>query len=66
VLVVVHSNTVPAIIAALGAPPQPPICDNSYDDLYVVTIPASGAARVIHARYGEPSPATAGCASMMR
>ncbi|HEX4469387.1 MAG TPA: phosphoglycerate mutase family protein [Gemmatimonadaceae bacterium] len=66
VLVVGHSNTVPAIIAALGAPPPPPICDNSYDDLYVVTIPASGAARVIHARYGEPSPATEGCASMMR
>jgi phosphohistidine phosphatase SixA len=66
VLVVGHSNTVPAIIAALGAPQPPPICDSSYDDLYIVTVPASGPARVIHARYGEPSPREAGCASMMR
>jgi hypothetical protein len=57
---------VPAIIAALGAPQPPPICDSSYDDLYIVTVPASGPARVIHARYGEPSPREAGCASMMR
>lgn len=66
VLVVGHSNTVPAIVAALGAPPPPPICDSSYDDLYVVTVPPSGPARVIHARYGEPSQVTAACGSMMR
>jgi phosphohistidine phosphatase SixA len=66
VLVVGHSNTVPAIVAALGAPPPPPICDSSYDDLYIVTVPATGPARVIHARYGEPSPVVAGCGSMTR
>ena len=66
VLVVGHSNTVPGIVAALGAPQPPPICDSSYDDLYIVTVPASGPARVIHARYGEPSPVVAGCGSMMR
>jgi broad specificity phosphatase PhoE len=66
VLVVGHSNTVPAIVAALGAPQPPPICDSSYDDLYIVTVPPSGPARVIHARYGEPSPVTAACGSMMR
>ena len=66
VLVVGHSNTVPAIIAALGAPQPPPICDSSYDDLYIATVPASGPAYVIHARYGEPSPTTAVCGSMMK
>ena len=64
VLVVGHSNTVPAIVAALGAPQPPPICDSSYDDLYIVTVPASGPARAIHARYGEPSPVTAACGAM--
>src|SRR5213595_973597 len=64
VLVVGHSNTIPAIAAALGAPRPPPICDSEYDGLYFVTVPASGPARVIHARYGEPSPALAGCGGM--
>ena len=66
VLVVGHSNTIPAIIAALGGPQSPAICDGEYDNLYVVTISPSGPARVIRARYGEPSPAEAGCTSMMR
>ena len=66
VLVVGHSNTIPAIIAALGAPQPPPICDSAYDGLYIVTLSTSGAAHVISARYGEPSPAVAGCGSMMR
>ena len=64
VLVVGHSNTVPAIIAALGAPQPPPICDSSYDDIYLLTVRASGPAHVIHARYGEASPVVAGCGAM--
>ena len=64
VIVVGHSNTIPAIVAALGAPQPPPICDPEYDNLYIVTIPATGTPRVIHARYGAPTPVTAGCASM--
>jgi broad specificity phosphatase PhoE len=66
VLVVGHSNTVPAIIAALGAPPPPAICDSEYDNFYIVTVPASGAARVVRVRYGEPSPVTAGCGAMTK
>ena len=66
VLVVGHSNTVPAIVAALGASEPPSICDSEYDGLYVVTVPASGAAHVIRARYGEPSPVAAGCGRMKR
>src|SRR5690242_3860147 len=64
VLVVGHSNTIPAIIAALGAPLPPAICDSSFDDFYVVSAPATGPPRVIHARYGEPSPSAAGCGAM--
>lgn len=64
VLVVGHSNTIPAIVAALGAKEPPPICDGEYDDVFIVTIPESGAARLIRARYGEPSKRGEGCASM--
>ena len=64
VLVVGHSNTIPAIVGALGAPQPPPICDSAYDDFYVVSVPATGPARVIRARYGAPSPVDAGCVAM--
>ena len=64
VLVVGHSNTLPAIIAALGAPQPPPICDSEYDDLYVVTLTPNAKAHVIRARHGAPSPADASCAGM--
>ena len=64
VLVVGHSNTIPAIVAALGAKQPPAICDSEYDGLYVVTVPASGAVRSIKARYGEATPIGDGCAAM--
>ena len=62
VLVVGHSNTVPDIIHALGAA-VPPICDEEYDNLYVVELPPTGAARVIMAKYGARSVVGA-CRSM--
>ena len=55
VVVVSHSNTVPEIIAALGATPVPVIDENEYDDLYVVTLFAGGA-HVLNLRYGRESP----------
>ena len=64
VLVVGHSNTIPAIVAALGAPQPPPICDSEYDGLYVVVVNASGPAHLIRGRYGKPSSVGATCASM--
>ncbi len=64
VLVVGHSNTIPAIIAALGAPEPPAICDPEYDGLYVVQLDASGKATLLRTRYGAPSPADPACASM--
>jgi phosphohistidine phosphatase SixA len=53
VLVVGHSNTIPAIVAALGGGAAEPIDDGTYDDLYVVTRAADGAARRLHVRYGS-------------
>ena len=38
VLVVGHSNTIPDIIKALGAPPPPAISDDEFDNLYLVTL----------------------------
>ena len=40
VLVVHHSNTVPKIIAKLGGPQLPDICESVYDRLFVVQLSA--------------------------
>jgi broad specificity phosphatase PhoE len=64
VLVVGHSNTATEIVAALGAPKPPAICDSQYDNMYVVTIAANGKASVVKAKYGARSPADSTCATM--
>lgn len=64
VLVVGHSNTVPAIIEALGAKRPAAICDAEYDNLYVVTIAADGKAGVVHSKFGARTPVDASCAAM--
>lgn len=51
IVVVGHSNTVPAIIRALGGPDVGEIADNSYDDLFVLMLSEDGT-RLIRARYG--------------
>ena len=55
VLVVDHGNMISEIIAALGGPRLPVICDPVYDHLFVI-IPAKGKIRLISSRYGAPSP----------
>ena len=55
VVVVGHSNTVPDIVAALGATRPPPICDAEYDNLYVVRVPTTGSPTVERRRYGAAS-----------
>lgn len=60
VLVVGHSNTVPAIVAALGAPQPPDICDAGYDNVFVVTVPATGAVTVTRLHYGAVTPGCTG------
>ena len=52
VLVVGHSNTVPAIVEALGAPKPADICDAGYDNVFIVTVPVTGTASVVRLHYG--------------
>jgi broad specificity phosphatase PhoE len=55
ILVVGHSNTVPAMIANMGASKTvPPIADDEYDNIYLVSIPWFGKTKTIRLRYGEP------------
>jgi broad specificity phosphatase PhoE len=60
VLVVGHSNTIPAIVRALGGTAAD-MSDADYDDLYILIMSPAGT-RTIHARYGAPasSPAAGG------
>ena len=51
VLVVGHSNTVPAIIRALGGPDIGMIPDAEYDNLYVVRIAADGTVKLDRSKY---------------
>lgn len=55
ILVVGHSNTVPTLIADLGASKNvPPIGHSEYDNIYIVSIPWFGKTKTIRLRYGEP------------
>ena len=51
VLVVGHSNTVPLIVRALGGS-APDIAESDHANLFIVTLPASGATRTVRAKYG--------------
>jgi broad specificity phosphatase PhoE len=64
VLVVGHSNTVPAIIEALGAKRPAAICDSEYDNLFIVTIATDGSAGVVRSSYGVRSPPDPSCAAI--
>jgi broad specificity phosphatase PhoE len=55
VLIVGHSNSVPAIIAALGGPRLPDICEGVYATLFVLQLDKGGA-RLVQSRYGAPDP----------
>jgi len=55
ILVVGHSNTVPALIGNMGASKKvPEIDENEYDNIYVVSIPWFGKTKTIRLRYGAP------------
>lgn len=62
VLVVEHSNTIPAIIAALGGPDLPELCRNEYATLFVLTREPGRRPSLIRSQFGTPDPADAGCA----
>jgi 2,3-bisphosphoglycerate-dependent phosphoglycerate mutase len=55
ILVVGHSNTVPALMADLVTSTKvPPIAEFEYDNIYVVYIPWFGKTKTIRLRYGDP------------
>lgn len=65
VLVVGHSNTIPPIMAALGAPALPDICDGTYDHLFILVLRDGIASGLTRARFGAASPpGTPGCTGM--
>jgi broad specificity phosphatase PhoE len=66
VLVVGHSNTIPAIIAALGGPALPDLCDSAYGNLFTLHLPPAGTVRLEHKHYGAPDPPAAGCSDGLR
>lgn len=57
VVVVGHSNTLPAIIAALGGP-KVNIADPEYDNLFVLTVRSSQSS-LLRLHYGDPTPGPA-------
>lgn len=56
VLVVGHGNTIPALIAALGGPRLPDLCESAHADLFFLDL-REAKPRLVRARYGAPDPA---------
>jgi len=55
ILVVGHSDTLPVLIANLGASKNvPPINELEYDNIYIISIPWFGKTKTIRLRFGEP------------
>jgi len=56
VVIAGHSNTVPALVEALGAGAVAPIEESwEYDNLYIVTVDGDGGADVVTLKFGAPS-----------
>jgi broad specificity phosphatase PhoE len=53
VVVVGHSNTVPALVQAFSGKPVAALTEADYDRFFVVVMPEDGQARVIKAQYGH-------------
>jgi phosphohistidine phosphatase SixA len=60
-LVVGHSNTIPAIMAALGVKEPAAICEMEYDKVFVVKIAADGTASATRSTYGRQTPFDSNC-----
>ncbi|MDH3351587.1 MAG: histidine phosphatase family protein [Gammaproteobacteria bacterium] len=54
ILVVAHSDTVPVLIANLGASKKVPMIEeDEYDNIYIISIPWFGKTKTIRLRYGD-------------
>jgi broad specificity phosphatase PhoE len=56
VVVVGHSNTIPPIIAALGGPTLPDLCDAEYARLFTLVLPPDAPPHLIQSFYGAADP----------
>lgn len=58
IVIVGHSNTVPALIRAAGGPSLPDLDEREFDELFIVSVCAcrSGGARLLPLQYGAASP----------
>ena len=55
ILVIGHSNTIPVLIANLGASKKvPAIAQYEFDNIYIISIPWFGKTKTIRFRIGEP------------
>jgi len=55
ILVVAHRDTLPELIANLGASKNVPAIDElEYDNIYIISIPWFGKTKTIRLRFGEP------------
>ncbi len=55
ILVIGHSNTLPVLIANLGASKKvPAIAQNEFDNIFIISIPWFGKTKTIRLRIGEP------------
>jgi broad specificity phosphatase PhoE len=57
ILVVGHSNTIASVIAALGGPRLPDLCDSEHSNLFVMRITKSPGPSVVREHYGATDPA---------
>jgi broad specificity phosphatase PhoE len=66
ILVVGHSNTVPAIVAALGGPTLADICEDRFATLLLVSLSPPTVPRLVTATYGAADPPSTTCGGSMR
>jgi broad specificity phosphatase PhoE len=59
ILVVGHTNTIPLIIAALGGPELPHLCDAEYSNLFVMNIAPNRNPTLVRLHYGLGDPVSA-------
>lgn len=64
ILVVGHSNTITPIIAALGGPKLPNLCDSEYSTLFVVRVTRSPSPVVVRQHYGAADVSDPACPAM--
>ncbi len=66
VLVVGHSNTVTPIIAALGGPRLPNLCDSQYSNMFILEMNGAAPPKLIRANYGKADPVDPACVNLMK